>query len=302
MPPTRRWTGAGFVLGAATIWGTTGTVAKLVYDAGISPVLLAAARMNVAAGALFLYLLVFRRHSLRVPLRELPHLALFGLIGLGLCQYTYLYTITQASVGVAVLLQSTAPFLIYTYALLRGQERLYAAKASALLLALAGCTVIVLGKGGWGGAITASGLLAGLLSAVFLAFYSLRAQPWLHRYSPWTIICWGMGFAALAWWFICPPWLFLPPLITRAAAGAAVIYLGIFTTAVSFGLYLHGVALLMPSTASIIGTFEPVAAALVAFVVLGERLTLWQVWGGALIIGAIMVLQTGSYASEKLAT
>lgn len=276
------------------MWGTTGVVAKAAYSLDVSPLLLAAARVNVTWIALGAYLLAAARPLLHVHRRDVPHLAIFGIIGIGLTQFTYLFTMTQASVGVAVLLQSLSPALIYLYSLLTRAESVRRAKLAALLLAFAGGAAVVMGQGGWGSTVTALGLVSGVTSAVCWAFYALRAKPWLDTYSQWTLVFWGSGFASLAWWALLPPGQIMRALIDTPTLLAVVLYLAIFCTVIPSGLYLHGIRLLMPSTAGILGSFEPVAASVFAYALLGETLSALQLIGGGLVIAALITLQAGT--------
>ena len=74
--------------------------------------------------------------------------------------------------------------------------------------------------------------------------------------------------------------------------GFAVVV--IFGTLVPFALYLAGLARITAAQASVTSTLEPVVAAFVAFLALGETLTAPQVLGGALVLGGIALLHAGS--------
>lgn len=288
----QRWIGTISVLLAASLWATTGIAARVAYAVDVSPLLLTAARINVTWAMLGGYLLVMSRPLLRVQVRDLPHLALFGIIGIGLTQFTYLFTMTQTNVGIAVLLQSLSPAFIYLYSLLRRTEPFRPAKLGVLLLALLGGTIVAVGQGGWGGAVSPLGLVTGLASAVCWAFYAIRAKPFLDRYSQWTLLFWGSGFASIGWWIWLSPWQMGKALAAEPTFLVSVLYLAVFCTLIPSGLYLNGIRLLLPSTAGILAASEPVVASTLAYVLLGETLTPLQLAGGGLIVVALTKLQS----------
>lgn len=71
------------------------------------------------------------------------------------------------------------------------------------------------------------------------------------------------------------------------AAWLTIAGLGLFTTAFALTVFYGSLKLITASQASIIGAFEPFITAVLAVIVLGDRLTAWQVLGGGLIIAAV---------------
>jgi drug/metabolite transporter (DMT)-like permease len=61
---------------------------------------------------------------------------------------------------------------------------------------------------------------------------------------------------------------------------------------VPFGLFISGLRFLPPTQASIVGTLEPVIAAVVAYLILGETLIPLQILGGALVLVGVVIVQT----------
>jgi len=69
-------------------------------------------------------------------------------------------------------------------------------------------------------------------------------------------------------------------------------------TLVPFGLYFVGVNHIRSTRASITAILEPIAAGALAFVLLGEALTVPQAMGGALVLGALVLLNLEQEAPE----
>jgi drug/metabolite transporter (DMT)-like permease len=70
--------------------------------------------------------------------------------------------------------------------------------------------------------------------------------------------------------------------------------LGLLGTLVAHGLFVLAVRTIRPSSAGIVATAEPVFAGLIAFLVLGDRLEPLQVFGAAVIVAGIVIVQAGS--------
>jgi drug/metabolite transporter (DMT)-like permease len=70
---------------------------------------------------------------------------------------------------------------------------------------------------------------------------------------------------------------------------------GIITTLVPMVLYTWGLSTLGPARASLLTTIEPVLAVGLAFIVLDETLTVYQLAGGVLVIGGVILA-----ASERI--
>jgi drug/metabolite transporter (DMT)-like permease len=64
----------------------------------------------------------------------------------------------------------------------------------------------------------------------------------------------------------------------------------VVATIVPMTLFFAGVKLVGASTAALLATVEPFVGVLLAYLALGERLTVLQLLGGALIVGAVATL------------
>jgi len=69
--------------------------------------------------------------------------------------------------------------------------------------------------------------------------------------------------------------------------------LAVGPTIAGFGLYTLSLRYLQASVAGLIASFEPVLTAIMAVVVLGEWLNGWQMFGSALILLAVILVQSG---------
>lgn len=279
-----------FILTADLLWGLSGTVAKYLFNQQVSPFDLVQLRLTLSALLLALYLLFFSPRLLRIERQDIGYMLIFGIFGISALQFTYLYTISQTNVATAVFLQYLAPSFILVYELLTRREVISTVKIASLLTATLGGLLIVKGNPGAGGmAVTLPGLVSGLASAAAMAFYTVYGKTGLSRYSPWTMLVWGMGIGALAWCFYRLPWN------TFLAYGSTdwlfFLYIAVFSSIIPFGMFFKGLHHLTPVVTGITSTMEPVLAGVLAFLILGEVLTGLQIFGCALIITAVILIQ-----------
>lgn len=282
---------------AATMWGVAGTAAKHLFNQRVSPFDLAEIRLVLSFVFLFLYLAAVNRPLLRISFSDIPYFLVFGCFGVGLVQFTYLFTISQTNVATAVFLQYLAPVLVALYGMLFLRERPDLFRVLSLCLAVGGGFLIVSGNPGGGLAVNPAGLAGGIASAIVFAFYTVYGKKGLARFNSWTLQVYGFGVGALAWSLYVPPW--------QAAAGHTAmnwlffLYIAIFATVIPFGLFFKGLNYLHPVKAGVISTLEPVVAAIVAWVILHETLFPLQILGGAMVCAAVTLVQAAPRSNKK---
>lgn len=285
-PTTQSRLGTLFVLAAAVIWGSLGVIGRVAFRAGLTPLEASFFRAGIAFLALFAWMLA-RRSPLRIRAGDVPLFAAYGLVGIAVFFFAYLYAINQTSVATAAILLYTAPAFVILISAVALKERITQTKVVALFFAFVGCLLVVGGYRPESVRLTLPGVAAGLVSGFTYAMYSIFGKRALRRYSTPTILVYALGFGAL--------FLGTAGLATGAitwshsiVAWGTVVYLGLVTTLLAQGLYLSGLRFLEAGRASLIATVEPLVAAGFGYVVLGERLDIWQALGGVLIIAAVI--------------
>ena len=301
-----RWKGYALALVAATSWATGGITAKWMFTAAgaategwrvpplgftVEPVVLAGARALTAFAILLVYLLVTRRAALRIKSGNLPFLIVFGVVALAGVHVTYFQAISHTNVATAILLEYLAPIFVLTFSVLFLRERLTWTLPVGVALSITGCALVVgiLTEGGL--AVSRAGLAWGLASAVFFAFYSLMGRYAAPRYSPWTLLVYGLGFAGLFWLaYLQGPRGLAEAFVSPVAIGA-VVFIAVFSTIIPFASFLKALHYIDPTRATIVATLEPVIAGVGAYVLLNEVFELSQLVGGAVVLAAIMIVQ-----------
>jgi drug/metabolite transporter (DMT)-like permease len=293
--------GYALTLAAAGFFAVNGTVSTLALQAGIPPTRLTALRCTGAAIALLLFLAAVAPGRLRVTWREVPFLALFGVVGVALTQFLYYVAIGRMPVGIALVFEMTAPVFIALYVWLVRREKVRSRLWLALLLSLSG---LVLVAQVWqdGGSLDPIGVGAALLAALCLAAYYLLGERGTVTRDPVALTCWSFVAAAAFWAVAAPWWEFDTVVLTEpvpVSVGSVELPLWVLVgwivllgAVVPFWLSIAALRHLAPTAAGLVATVEPVFASIVAWLWLEQVLTGWQVAGGVVVLTGIVLAQT----------
>lgn len=287
------------ILLAAVLFAVNGSISKVALTSGLEPERLTAIRVTGAFLVLFAVALLRDAPALKVTRRELPVLAVYGLIGVALIQYFYFVAILRLPVGIALLLEFTGPVFVALYSRVVLREPIRRRVWLALGLSLAGLALIVQVWRG-GGGLDPIGLLAGMGAALALAFYYLAGQRLVRGRDPLSLTTWAFFFAAIFWAVFQPWWGFDAGSLAADAAlphgnvpvGLLVISIIVMGTTAPFLLALAALQHVSATRAGIVATAEPVIASAVSWMWLGEALTLVQMAGGLLVVTGVILVQT----------
>jgi drug/metabolite transporter (DMT)-like permease len=291
----------GYLLaaGAAILWGVSGVVARYLIGGQLhQPAELLFFRTSLAALILIGWMAFRTRKIPTIRWRDLPLFLLLGGIGLVANQGFYYLSLTRVGVGYALLFQYLAPIMMMGYGLLTRTETMTGGKLLAAAMALIGCVMMVAGVS----SISISGTLFALGSGIGFSFYAIIGKHLQRRYSIEVLMSYAFLIAASMWALInlvWPVWAFPSGGYDRST-WLFFIYLATVATVIPFGLFLMSLRYLEPSRSSLTSTIEPVVAAVVAWFWLGENLTITQVFGGAAVLGGVMILQLESMLRSKM--
>jgi drug/metabolite transporter (DMT)-like permease len=286
---------------AAGLFSVNGTVSTLALQAGVAATRLTALRCLGAAVGLLLVLAVAAPHRLRLSWREVPFLAVFGVVGVALTQYLYYVGIGRLPVGIALVFEMTAPVFIALYVRAVRRERVRRRLWAALGLSLSGLVFVAQVWQG-GGSLDPVGVAAGLGAALCLATYYLMGERGTAGRDPVALTCWSFVAAALFWSVAAPWWDFDAGVLAervpvslgdlRLPLWVLIAWIVVLGAIVPFWLSIAALRHLSPTTAGLVATVEPVFASVVAWVWLDQRLSGWQVLGGAVVLVGIALAQT----------
>lgn len=285
-----RLKGYVLALASATAYGLAGTLVGATHRKfGVASETIVFFRTGLTFLVLLIGLAAWRRQDLRISRRDLPLFALLGVVGMAAFYLVFLKAITVAGVAVAEVLLYTGPLWVSLYAWRRMGEPLNLVKALALGGILVGAAFVSGISDYRRLQVNPSAVALGLGAGFLLAVYTILSKIALRRYSPWTVLVYGL---AVAWPVVTLP-QDLPAVWHALTTPGELLWLaGVAITqgVVAAGLYNAALVHLPASNATIVATWEPVVGVLLAVTLLGERLAPIQVLGGALIIGSIILV------------
>ncbi len=282
--------GYAMIVGAAVFWGASATLAKFLLNQQLDTLLLVQTRSTFSSIVMLGFLLLFSRHTLRVRAKVLWRLAVLGILGLAGANFTYYFTIKESTVATAITIQYTAALFVMAYEVLTKEERFTAVKAIAVVLSLLGCVLAVTGLDFSTMKISSLGLLTGIGSIISFSLMTILTRHLVASHSAWTVSFYSITFAGLFWSTITPPWQ-LPDQIATGTTWLALAFLAMTSVLIPNLLFSSGLHYLVPTRAIITSTLEPVVAIATASLFVGERLSVVQLLGAALVIFAIIILQ-----------
>lgn len=281
---------------AATCFGTVGVLTKLAYAEGVNVITLLAARF--ALGSALLWALAAARGVARLPRTRTTIAAIaFAIVLYSVENGVFFAALTRLDASLVELTVFTYPAMVVVAAILLGREPASRRRLGAVALATGGVALVLLG--GSIGALDGLGIALALSAAGLYSAYVLVADTLRGRIPPLTLAAVVSTGALIAYVGAGVVTGGLRPGDIAGDAWIWVALVGIAGTAIGMSAFLAGVDRLGPSRAAIISTLDPVVTVTVAALVLGDRLTPAQLVGGALVIGAIVVLRSPGMAAVR---
>ena len=286
---------------AGFLFAANGVLAKSAMEVGLSPLRLTELRNAGSMVLLVAIVALFRPRGFRLRARELPFLVAYGVIAFTLVQFLFFFTISRLPVGIGTLLAFLAPIVVALYVKFVRRQSVRNRIWTAIGLTLLGLALVAQIR--QGGTLDPLGVVAGLVLAFALALYWILGESGQSHRDALSLTMWGFVFSTAAWSIIAP-WPSYPfEVLTRTAApmfpGAPglpvwlIMAFGVaFGTVTPFLLVLGSLRRLGAARAGIIGTTEPVWAAILAMAFLGEMLTPLQGIGGLIVVVGIIVAET----------
>ncbi len=277
---------------AATCWAANAIIASGAFNRGVTPAQLASARVVVAFVPLAAFVALRRRDLLLLPRAAVPWLVAFGAC-LVAVNFAYYEAIHRVPVGVAISLQYTAPVLLVAGTALIARRATSPATWIAAVLTLIGA-VLVSGAltGAAGRTLDPAGLAAGIASAISFGGYLLTAEAAGRRGAhPAQTLLVGFAVAIVIWAVALPLWAWPVGLLADPEVLWRVLAVGLVGTLLPFALTVSALRILSSAVAGIATTTEPVLAAALAWLLLGQALAPPQLVGGALVVTGVLLAQ-----------
>ena len=280
------------VSGGALLWGTTGVAVSIIHDrSGLAAVPIGCYRLAIAAAALGL---LFRGSAVR-RLRDAARRHRWSLVlsgaGLGLYQALYFVGVENVGVSVSTLVSlAVAPVALTLASAVAARRRPPVGSMATVACAVGGLVLISFAAGSSSASAPhpVLGILASLGSGLGYAATTVLNRRLAADGDPLLLTAATSGIGAVV---LLPIALtFGMALPSDAVADGWLVYIGIVSTVVAYGLFYAGLRSTSSEVAGVLTLLEPLAATVLAAIVLGESLSGLGLVGAGLLLLAIAVL------------
>ncbi|MEZ0358320.1 DMT family transporter [Mycobacterium sp. SA01] len=302
--------GLMFAIGSAFTFGMSGPFAKSLMGAGWSPTAAVTARLAGGALVMAIFATIVKPGWVREARAHARVVVAYGLVPIAGAQLCYYNAVSHLSVGVALLLEYTAPILVVGWIWGTTRRRPRAMTLAGVALAVAGIMLVL--NVFEGAHINTAGVLWGLGAAICAACYFMMSDEVSADgggLNSITLAAGGLVVGTIA--VVLLGLTGVMPLIFTAnnavVAGLTVpwwvpvVMLAVVATAIAYTLGISGVARLRPSFASLVGLGEVLFAVLSAWVLLGEAVTAVQAVGGVVVLLGLALARQGDRSAAVTA-
>ena len=304
-----------FATGSAFTFGMSGPLAKSLMSAGWSPTAAVTARLAGGALVLALAATIIKPDWLREARAHARTVVAYGLVPVAGAQLCFYNAVARLPVGVALLLEYTAPILVVGWVWATRKQAPSRLTLAGVVLAIAGVTLVldVFSPATHQASIDPVGVIWGLAAAVCAACYFVMSDTVTADGSGLNSITLAAGslvVAAVAVALLGVSGV-MPLQFTAndAVIGGVtlpwlvpVILMGVVATAIAYTLGISGVARLRPSFASLVGLAEVLFAVLTAWVLLGEGVSAVQAVGGIVVLLGLALARPARRANDDDST
>ncbi|MFA7413142.1 MAG: EamA family transporter [Rhizobium sp.] len=270
---------------APAIWGSTYIVTTTLLPAGYP---LTVAMLRALPAGLILFLLV----------RRLPEGAWWlRAFVLGALNFTLFWAMLFISAyrlpgGVAATVGAVQPLIVIGLSRLVMTTPVRPMALAAGLAGLFGVALLVLTPKA---ALDPVGIAAGLVGAASMAAGTVLTRHWAPPVSSLTLASWQLTAGGL---LLVPLAMLLEPPLPEPTVGSilGIAYLGLIGAALTYILWLRGIARIEPSAVASLGFLSPLVATLLGWSILGQSLTPVQGAGFILVLGSVWLAQRANGA------
>ena len=268
------------VAAGAILFGLIGIFVKLIPDMSVGSIIFY--RLLVSTITVGFYFALTGSFKNLVLKEKKVHILLLGIFQAG-TMLGFFISIKYTTVAIAVLLLYTAPIYVALLSPIILKEPITRHGLAALILAIAGVIMVVqpqtISQDG-----QVIGLAAGLVSGLAYACMILTSRKLGNHYTGTVQASWALFITMVIFipYSMVPTGVLLDNLLLLIPFG--------FIPTIALILYLSGLRHIKAQNASIMGLLEPVSAAIFAYIILSEPISIPTLIGGGLILlGAFLV-------------
>ncbi|KPU46283.1 putative inner membrane transporter YicL [Oxobacter pfennigii] len=279
-----------YAIVSAVFFGSAGVLIKQGYTQNVTPSELLIIQYIIAITIMFTISMIKYRKELKLKGKLIIKLAILGTFGNAVMTIALYSAMAYLDVAVATILLYTYPSMVALSSFILYKEKISRIKILAIIGTFSGCLLVVDLWSGHSMPISFIGIGFGLLSAAAYSFMNIYADTIVEDVPPLVITFISTIFSLFLLMVFNAD--FLPRLSSMpigVVSNAAM--LAIFCEIIPLSLLYAAIGYIGPVKTSIISTLEVPVASLSAFFIMGERLSIPQYAGIALVLLSITILK-----------
>ena len=265
------------------LWGSLYVVSKYVLDR-VPP--FTVSLLRYAISFLILFIVIRKKHYRPIAKKDYKYIFLIGFLGYFAALVLQLLGTKFSSASFAALINSLNPIVIMLMAAVLLHEKLTVQKFTGLLLGLAGVYFII---GGVHGSGMMDGIILSFVSVLLWSYVSIVIRKLGSSYHPLLITAWSMAVALVCTLPVSLVELSTTPVTWDASVMLSLMYMAVMCTCVAHMLWNESLSMAEAGTCSAFYPVQPLTAAVLGIVSLGESVSLSFWLGSALILTGVML-------------
>jgi drug/metabolite transporter (DMT)-like permease len=285
------WLTEASLVAMALIWGVNFSVVKFGTSL-VDPLAYNGVRVALAAGLLSAIVLLSRTPL--PPRRTIAALLGLGVLGNGVYQLFFVEGVAHSRASDAALVVAASPAFIAIIGRVRGVERTTRRGVLGIALSIIGIGLVVLSTSEAPDARSSLvGDLLVLAGSLAWAVYSVLLKPYTERVSGLQLSALTMSGGAIVLLGVASPaivhaqWGSLRPI-----GWSALVYSGVFALVIAYYFWYRGVRVLGPTRTAMYSNLQPVIGVAMAWVLLHETPTVWQIVGAVSIMSGLLLTRS----------
>ncbi len=223
------------------------------------------------------------KRKVKLTIHDLIYLLILGIVCICFSMFLYQIGVMRTNAGLAAIIISINPVFTMIFSHFLVSDKFTVKKAIVLALYVIGLVIVAnpfsLGEGN-----DIVGVLIVLVASVAFGLYTALGKKKIAKLG---------GMAQNSFSFLLGSGILLiimlfmkSPIISGITLEnlSLVLYLGVFVTGVGYYCFVKAIQLSSPSTASIAFFIKPILAIVLAFVILGETITINKIIGVSLVV------------------
>lgn len=277
------------LIGQAIAAGTF-PIAKIALES-FEPFTLAFTRFLIASVAMMLIVRLTGRWKV-IERADWGRFFFLGFLAVPANQLLFLYGLKFTTPGRSALYYGATPVFVFLLALWYLREKATILRLLGILISFAG-VAIILRAGRFDSEILFGDFLV-ILAVVAWAAYTIFGKPLIAKYGAMNVTGWALSIGTIQYlpFGLYFAWKFDYSAVT-AEGWLSLLYIAIVTSVIAYSIWYWALGRMEASKLAIFQNLQPIIAALLSVLLVGETLGASFYIGGALVIAGVLLTQRG---------